>query len=255
MAATPATTPPATRVATAPAWGLSFPLLAAAQLAWIPSAALLGLLFAAAVAPAYVLAMRTWQQVPAEAPALLEGLVLGLVAAGGYVTFALLFPILVAGARFALGVRSREGDDRITSPRMFAWYHQLLSTYAVSRLAGPFLRAVGLYKWFARGMGMKVGRGAILNSLNLYDMDLLEVGERAVVGGDAVLTGHVVEAGRLVRRRIRIEAGATIGLNAVILPGATIGRDAQVGAMSLVPKGARLEAGATYAGVPARRVK
>ena len=250
----PATPTPRRGPSAEPAWGLSFPLLAAAQLAWIPSAAALMALVGVAFAPTYLLVMRTVHQVPAGHE-LATGLVWGLAATAAYALFCVLFPLLVCALRGLVGARSREGDEPITSPRMFAWYHQLLSTYMVATLCGPFLRATGLYKWFARGMGARIGRGAVLNSLKLYDLDLIDIGERAVIGGDAVLTGHVVEAGRLVRRRVTVGAGATVGLHAVLLPGATVGEGAQVGAMSLVPKGAVLEPHAVHVGVPARRVR
>ncbi|HUR24705.1 MAG TPA: DapH/DapD/GlmU-related protein [Candidatus Thermoplasmatota archaeon] len=231
---------------------LRWPLLAAAHLVWIPSAALLVALFALAVAPAFALAAGALAQLPPGKPLLLQGLALGIAIPAGYGLFCILFASLVALTRRLLPMRGQAGRIPVTSPRMFAWYHGLLSTYAVNAVAGPLLRALGLYKWFAMAMGMKVGRGTLLNSTNLYDLDMIEVGKDVVIGGNAFITGHVVEHGFLVRRRIVIGDRAVIGLNAVVLPGATIGAGCHVGALSLVPKGAVLRPGLSYGGVPAR---
>lgn len=249
---------PAHPVAPAPhptAAALRWPLLAAAHLVWIPSATLVVLLFALAVAPAYAVASGAVGQVPADAPALVHGLVLGVAVPAGYALFCGSFAALVALTRRLLPMRGHEGAIPVTSPRMFAWYHTLLSTHAVNTLAGPLLRALGLYKWFAVAMGMKVGRGTLLNTTRIYDHDLIEVGAGVVVGGDAFLTGHVVERGFLVRRRIAIGDHAVIGIAAVVLPGARIGAGCQVGALSLVPKDAILQPGISYGGVPVRPLR
>lgn len=230
------------------------PLLAAAGMAWVPSAVLVLVLFAAAAAPAFLLAASAVRQLPPGANPVWAALAGGAALALGYVAFCVLFPLLVVGSRLVLRVRNTAGRIRITSPRMLAWYHALLCTEAVNRLAGPLLRALGLYRWFARGMGMKVGRGSLLNTTMMYDHDLIEVGAGVVVGGDAVLTGHVVEGGHLVRKRIAIGDGAVIGLHAVLLPGCTIGAGCHVGAMALVPKDAVLAPGRCYGGVPARDI-
>jgi acetyltransferase-like isoleucine patch superfamily enzyme len=53
---------------------------------------------------------------------------------------------------------------------------------------------------------------------------------------------------------VRLGRGVTIGLGSVVNIGVTAGPHCQVGALSLVPKHARLEGGATYVGTPVRRL-
>jgi serine acetyltransferase len=247
-------TPARTAAGHPTAAALRWPLLAAAHLVWIPSATAVAVLLALAVAPAYALAASALDQVPAQAPRLAHGLALGLAIPVAYALFCIVFAGLVALVRRLLPA-SREGAIPVTSARMLPWYHILLSTHAVNALAGPLLRSLGLYKWFAKAMGMKVGRGALISTTHVYDHDLIEVGEGAVIGGDAFLTAHVVEHGHLVRRRIVIGAHAVVGLNAVVLPGARIGAGCHVGALSLVPKDARLQPGVSYGGVPVRPLR
>jgi acetyltransferase-like isoleucine patch superfamily enzyme len=47
----------------------------------------------------------------------------------------------------------------------------------------------------------------------------------------------------------------TIGIGVIIDLDVEAGPDCQVGALTLVPKHTKLEAGAVYAGIPARRIE
>ncbi|MCA1819104.1 MAG: hypothetical protein LC620_03485, partial [Halobacteriales archaeon] len=89
----------------------------------------------------------------------------------------------------------------------------------------------------------------------VYDLDILEVGDRTVIGANASILGHVGEKSRLVRQPVRIGKNCTVGQYANIFPGVTMGDNCHVGAMSLVPKGSQLDANAVYGGVPVRKIR
>jgi acetyltransferase-like isoleucine patch superfamily enzyme len=59
----------------------------------------------------------------------------------------------------------------------------------------------------------------------------------------------------LVIKPVRVEDGADIGVNAVLLPGVRIGKGAIIGAGSVVTRDTHVPANAIYAGVPARFLK
>lgn len=231
---------------------LGWVLRASSTLVWFPAVVLLILLASVAALPAGIAAMAVWD---GAWPAWAMGVRVVVAVVFGYGTFVITFAAVVAVARLLLGLRGREADVPVRSSWMFPWYVQLLSTYAVMTVSGPVLQSLGLMRWFARAMGMRLGRGTLINSRNLYDLDLIHLGDQVLVGGDAYLVPHVVEHGRLIRRRITIGDGASIGLHAVVLPGACIGRNCHVGALSLVPKDAVLDDDAVYAGVPVRKVR
>jgi len=54
---------------------------------------------------------------------------------------------------------------------------------------------------------------------------------------------------------VRIGRGVTVGLGSIIDIDVEIGAGCVVGAMSLVPKHSRLDAGAVYVGIPARKTR
>ena len=59
----------------------------------------------------------------------------------------------------------------------------------------------------------------------------------------------------LVIKPVRVDDGADIGVNAVLLPGVHVGRGAIIGAGSVVTRDTHVPANAIYAGVPARYLK
>lgn len=41
----------------------------------------------------------------------------------------------------------------------------------------PFIRATPMIVWFFRAMGAKIGKNVIIDSANIFDWDLLEIGD------------------------------------------------------------------------------
>jgi acetyltransferase-like isoleucine patch superfamily enzyme len=107
---------------------------------------------------------------------------------------------------------------------------------------------------YLRLNGARIGRRVYVNALAVSDHNLLEFGDDVVIGGDAHISGHIVEGGMLKTAPVRLGRGVTIGLGSVISIGVDAGSHSQVGALSLVPKHTRLEGGATYVGTPVRRL-
>ena len=135
------------------------------------------------------------------------------------------------------------------------WGRYLVSIHVVRVLAGAVFRSTPMWALYLRMNGARVGRGVWVNSLSVMDHNLLSLGDGAVVGSDVHLSAHIVEAGVLKTAPVRIGRHATIGIGSVIEIGADVGDDTQVGALSVVPKHARLESGGVYVGAPVRRLE
>jgi carbonic anhydrase/acetyltransferase-like protein (isoleucine patch superfamily) len=63
-----------------------------------------------------------------------------------------------------------------------------------------------------------------------------------------------VEGGFVKTAALRIGNNVTVGLGSVIEIDVEVGEDCQIGALSFVPKHARLEKGAIFAGIPVERI-
>lgn len=160
-------------------------------------------------------------------------------------------PLMRAVFRF----KPHVGEIPVRSFRMWPWLNYNGMLFMFNTLYGRFARLTSLYPWFLRGMGARIGRDVVVNTHHVYDLDIISIGDRTIIGANASILGHVGEKGKMVRQPIRIGANCTIGQYANVFPGVTMGDNCHVGAMSLVPKGATLDANAIYAGVPVRKIR
>jgi serine acetyltransferase len=135
---------------------------------------------------------------------------------------------------------------------LLQWVRYMAATHVVRVFAGSLLRGTPVWTLYLRMNGARLGRRVYVNSLYVSDHNLLDFGHDVVIGDDVHLSGHTVERGIVKTGRVRLHDGVTIGLCSIVDIDVEIGPRAQVGALSLVPKHARLEGGAVYVGIPAR---
>lgn len=138
---------------------------------------------------------------------------------------------------------------------LLRWVRYGASIHLVRMFAGTLFRGTPLWTLHLRLHGARLGRRVYINSLSLSDYNLIECGDEVVIGGDVHLSGHTVEAGVVKTGRVRIGSHVTIGLGSVIEIGVEVGANAQIGALSFVPKRLKLEGGHVYAGAPVRRLE
>ena len=134
---------------------------------------------------------------------------------------------------------------------LLRWARYLASLHVVRVVAGTLVRGTPLWTSHLRLSGARLGKRVYVNSLSVSDYNLIECGDDVVIGAAVHLAGHTVEAGVVKTARVRLGNNVTIGLGSVIEIGVEIGSDSQVGALSFVPKYAKLQGGVVYAGAPA----
>jgi acetyltransferase-like isoleucine patch superfamily enzyme len=134
---------------------------------------------------------------------------------------------------------------------LLGWVRYGASIHLVRVVAGTLFRGTPLWTAHLRLSGARLGRRVYVNSLSVSDYNLLECGDEVVIGGGVHMAGHTVEAGIVKTAGVRLGDRVTIGLGSVIEIGVEIGADAQVGALSFVPKHTKLAGGIVYAGAPA----
>lgn len=134
------------------------------------------------------------------------------------------------------------------------WARYSIATHVVRVLAGTFVKNTPLWNWYLRQCGARLGRRVWINSLDVSDPCLLDFDDDVVIGAGVHLSGHTVERGLLRTARVKLGRGVTVGVNANVEIGVEAGVGCQIGALSAVPKHARLAAHGTYVGAPARRL-
>lgn len=181
--------------------------------------------------------------------------VLAVAAGPAYVLFALCLMALSAASTWLTGARTPpDAEMRIAdmSWPLMRWARYLAAAHVVRVFAGTLFRGTPVWSWYLRMNGATLGRRVFVNSLSVSDHNMLDFGHDVVIGAEVQLSGHTVERGVVKTGRVVLGDGVTIGLCSVVDIDVEVGARAQVGALSLVPKHTRLEAGVVYAGIPVR---
>ena len=128
------------------------------------------------------------------------------------------------------------------------WYIHNALTYIVRYTFLDLITPTPLNTLFYRMMGMKIGKGVVINSTNISDPCLITLGDYVTIGGSATLFAHYGQKGYLVISPVIIKSGATIGLNASIMGGVSIGKDAHVLAHAIVLPNTKIDDNEMYMG-------
>ena len=207
-----------------------------------------------AVSAAPVVLIWQWLLPVAGSSPLARWALVSVSLAPSYVFFALCLMIVSPLAMRLLRWHvPAEGEMRIADMdwTLMRWVRYGASIHLVRVIAGTWLRGTPLWTSHLRLSGARLGKRVYVNSLAVSDYNLIECGDDVVIGGAVHLSGHTVEAGVVKTARVRLGSNVTIGLGSVIEIGVEIGSDAQIGALSFVPKYTTLAGGVVYAGIPA----
>jgi acetyltransferase-like isoleucine patch superfamily enzyme len=215
------------------------------------------LVFGLSSLPAFL--FWTWALTWATPPwPLVRPLILAMSLLPAYLVFATTLVVLSAMSTRLLGWRTApDGAWRIADLdwALLNWSRYMISTHVVRILVGTFFRSSPLWTWYLKLNGAQIGSGVYINSLSISDHNMLIMGDGVVIGESVHLSGHTVEGGVVKTGFVRLGRGVTVGLGSMVGIGVEAGDRCQIGALSVVPKGTQLEAGATYAGVPVRRIE
>lgn len=179
---------------------------------------------------------------------------MGVAAALGFVAFGLSLLLVIPAANLLIGRKLRPWRGPYYSIEAIRWYIHNAYTYIPRYLFLEFVTPTPFSLMFYRLMGMKIGKGTAINTTNISDPSLIELGNKVTIGGSATLIGHYGQGGFLVLAPLKIGDGATIGLKATLMGGVTVGANAKVLAHSIVLPKTVIPDGETWGGVPARKL-
>ena len=108
------------------------------------------------------------------------------------------------------------------------WYTHNGLTYMVRYTFLDFITPTPVNILFYRMMGMKIGKGVMINTSNISDPCMITLGDYVTVGGSAHLLAHYGQKGYLVIAPVKIGHGTNIGLKASIMGGAQIGEKVMI---------------------------
>jgi hypothetical protein len=108
------------------------------------------------------------------------------------------------------------------------WFIHNGLTYIVRWTFLEFVTPSPLNILFYRMMGMKIGKGVVINTTHISDPSLITLEDYVTVGGSATIFAHYGQKGYLVIAPVTVGRGTNIGLKASIMGGATIGQNVTI---------------------------
>ena len=123
------------------------------------------------------------------------------------------------------------------------WYIHNALVYLVRYTFLEFITPTPLNILFYKMMGMKIGKGVHINTTNISDVGLIELGDKVTIGGSAHIICHYAAKGFLIIAPVRIKSGATLGLKSTIMGDVEIGEKAVIAPHEVIYPKTRIPAG------------
>jgi non-ribosomal peptide synthetase-like protein len=156
-------------------------------------------------------------------------------------------------AKWLLVGRYRPGERPLWST--FVWRNELLNALH-EHLAEPFLvgalTGTPFVCWYFRLLGARIGRRVYMETTDLSEFDLADIGDEAELNADCTIQTHLFEDRVMKMSTVRIAARGTVGAGSLVLYDTQMERGSALGDLSLLMKGEQLPAGTRWEGVPAR---
>jgi len=154
-----------------------------------------------------------------------------------YFIFAFMLVFVVPLVNFLLPLRLKESRGNWYSLQVIPWYYHNALTQLVRYTVLDILTPTPFTMLFFKMMGMKMGKNCIINTTNISDPCLIELGDYVTIGGSATIFSHYGQGGYLVIGKSKIDDYSTIGLKASIMGSVHIGKHCMIGpSVAILPK-------------------
>jgi len=159
---------------------------------------------------------------------------LGVALISGYFIYGFFLIFIIPLFNFLMPFRVKPFRGSYYSIQSIPWYFHNAFIYVVRYTFLEFITPTPLNILFYKMMGMKIGKGVHINTTNISDAALIELGDHVTIGGSAHLFAHYASKGFLVLSTVNIGKGSTIGLKAVIMGDVKIGKNANIAPQELI---------------------
>jgi hypothetical protein len=176
-------------------------------------------------------AVNEWTQ---HSHFILRNACLGFSVAATFFSYGLTLIFVVPAVNKLLPLKVKPQRASWFSLSVIPWYYHNALTYLVRYTFLDFITPTPLNILFFKMMGMKIGKGTMINTSNISDPCLIEIGDYCTIGGSASLVAHYGQKGMLVIDKLVICDKATIGLKASLFGDVVIGKGALVKAHEVI---------------------
>ena len=170
-----------------------------------------------------------------------------------YLGCALAATLFTIGLKWLLVWRYRPQEKPLWSTFVFrnellnALHEHLAEPFLIGPLGGtPFIC------WYFRALGAQIGRRVYMETSDLTEFDLVEVGDEVALNADCTIQTHLFEDRVMKMSRIHIGARCCVGAGSLVLYDTQMEAGAWLGDLSLLMKNEVLPAETRWEGSPAR---
>lgn len=160
----------------------------------------------------------------------------------GYLLYGISIIFIIPFFNLILPFRVKPFRGSYFSLESVPWYIHNALTYIVRYTFLEFITPTPLNALFYRMMGMKIGKGSFINTTNISDPSLIEIGDRVTIGGSVHIFAHYGQKGYLVLSKVKIGDGVNVGIKATIMGDVTIGSGAMIAPHEVVLPKSRIPA-------------
>jgi non-ribosomal peptide synthetase-like protein len=173
-----------------------------------------------------------------------------------YTACALAAGLVGVAAKWALVWRYRPGEKPLWSTGV--WRNELISALH-EHLAEPFLvdalTGTPFLCWYFRLLGAKIGRRVYMETADMSEFDLVDIGDEAMLNADCTVQTHLFEDRVMKMGTVKIGPRCNVGSGTLVLYDTVMEEGAALGDLSLLMKGETLPAWSRWQGIPAQRAK
>jgi len=180
-----------------------------------------------ALTPGAFLILSIWKLVSQESLAI-QALSLALGFAGLVLTFILSLLIIVPIVNFPFLFIVKPYRGPWFSLDSLPWLYHNALMYLVRYTVLDLVTPTPLSLAFLKAMGMKIGKHSMINTSNISDPCLIEIGDYVTIGGSVYMMAHYGMNGFLIIDRLKIRKKANVGLHAYLMGAVEIGEGAKV---------------------------
>jgi hypothetical protein len=158
----------------------------------------------------------------------------------GFFLYGLFMIFVIPAFNFLMPFRVKPFRGSYFSLEAVPWYFHNAFIYVVRYTFLEFFTPTPLNILFYKMMGMKIGEHVHINTTNISDAALIEIGDKVTIGGSATIFAHYASKGFLVVEKVRIGTGATVGIKATIMGDVEIGEGVLIGPHEVVMPKSRI---------------
>ena len=165
------------------------------------------------------------------------------------------YALLCVAYKRLIFYRPREGEYPLFSWPTVGWATTGQLTNWANILFLQHWKGTPWLNLYLRLMGAKIGHRVSINTIHIYEWDLVTIEDDAILGGDCVVQGHIVEGGRMKMRPVRIGKKALVGTGAKVMPGCVVEELGILAAGSIMKKGSTVPKNEIWGGTPPKLIR